>query len=255
MFHKINDTLTRLKNKNPVILNITNFVTMDFIANGLLSLGASPIMSCAEQEAEDLVKISSAVVINIGTLNENFIALCETVCAAANKNNIPIILDPVGVGASQYRTQTCKKLIDNYQFAIIRGNAAEIANLAGVDIQTKGVDSSVQSDSVLESAKILSVTTGATVVISGAQDFIVQDNNYTLLECGSVLMTKITGAGCLLSAVVAAFHAVEKNSYDASLMAAYFYGKCGEKAAVTTQKPGSFKVNFLDSLSETCYEA
>ncbi len=249
MFEKIRNVVTKIKEEKPLILNITNDVTMDFIANGLLSLGASPVMSKAQQEMDDLLQIANSVVINLGTLDEKFIALCEYVCGAANQLKKPIILDPVGAGASKYRTNSSLNLINNYDIAIIRGNASEIMSLSGASIQTKGVDSTAQSDLAVESAQRLSTHYDAAVVVSGATDIIVDINTMRQLNFGSPLMPQITGTGCLLSAIVGAFHAVENNRFDASVLATAFYGACGEKAEQKAQGPASFKIKFLDELN------
>lgn len=249
MFEKIKNVVTQIKKDKPLILNITNEVTMDFIANGLLSLGASPVMSKAQQEIDDLMQIASCIVINIGTLTKEFINLCEYACGLASKFKIPIILDPVGAGASSLRTNTSLNLIKNYDIAIIRGNASEIMALAGISSDTKGVDSSAQSDFAIESAKQVSVHYNNVVVVSGKTDVIVERDKIRQLTYGSSLMPQITGSGCLLSAVVAAFHAVEKNRFDACTLATAFYGICGERAAVSSRGPASFKINFLDELN------
>lgn len=249
MLQKIKNILPKIKNEKPLILNITNAVTMDFIANGLLSLGASPVMSKAHQEMDDLIQLASAVVINLGTLDEKFIVLCEEVCRIANELKKPIVLDPVGAGASRYRTETNFNLINKYKMAIIRGNASEIMSLAGVSMKTKGVDSTAQSDFAIESAQSLSMRHDAAIVVSGKTDIIVDGNHMQQLHYGSPLMPQITGTGCLLTAVVAAFHAVEKNRFDASVLATAFYGLCGEKAAKSAQGPASFKIQFLDQLN------
>lgn len=258
MFKKISHIVSKIKEEKPLILNITNDVTMDFIANGLLSLGASPVMSKAQQEMDDLLQLTNSVVINLGTLDEKFIALCEYVCGIANQLKKPIILDPVGAGASHYRTSTSLNLINNYSIAILRGNASEIMSLAGVSIKTKGVDSAAQSDVAIESAQRLSTHFNVAVVVSGKIDIIVDVNTIRQLNVGSPLMPQITGTGCLLSAMVGAFHAVEKNRFEASVLATAFYGICGEKAEKTAQGPASFKIQFLDELNlmpeELAYE-
>jgi hydroxyethylthiazole kinase len=243
--------LKKIKETNPLVLNITNYVTMDFIANGLLSLGASPIMSSASEEIEDLVCLSHAVVINLGTLNQAFIALCEQTCRIANQLKKPIILDPVGAGATNYRTKTSLKLINNYDIAIIRGNASEIMALAGSRSVTKGVDSSTESADAVDSAKKLSQQCDSTIVVSGKADFIIDHELFSQSDRGTPLMAMITGSGCLLSAVIGAFHAVEKNRFDAACAATVFYGICGEKAAAKSILPGTFKNYFLDALYET----
>lgn len=249
MQDKIKNVLNKIRSEKPLILNLTNYVTMDFIANGLLSLGASPIMSKAEKELEDLLKISKVLVINIGTLDDKFITLSKLACELANKLNKPIILDPVGVGASKYRTMTGLNLIENYRFAIIRGNASEIKCLAGELVTSKGVDSLESSESAAESALALAAQFKTSIVVSGATDIVANAEKFEKYAYGSALMPQITGSGCLLSAVVAAFHAVEQNSFEAAKLASVFYSLCGERAEKNSQGPASFKVNFIDEMS------
>lgn len=240
--------LNKIRREKPLILNITNMVTMDFIANGLLSLGASPIMSLAEQEADDLVKISHAVVINIGTLDSNFLNLAKKMAAAANHFKKPIILDPVGAGASVYRTQSALDLLNQYSIDIIRGNASEIMVLAGQDVISKGVDTTETSLNATEAGKLLSQKYNSAVVISGETDVVIDRENINTSHYGSPIMTSITGTGCLLSAVVAAFRAVENNRFNASVEAVKFYGQCGEVAAHKSAIPTLFKNYFLEAL-------
>ena len=258
MFKQIKNIVAKIKEERPLILNVTNDVTMDFIANGLLSLGASPVMSKAQEEIDDLLQLANSVVINLGTLDEKFIALCEYVCGIANQLKKPIVLDPVGAGASRYRTHTNLNLINNYHVAIIRGNASEIMSLSGAAIKTKGVDSTAQSDLAIDSAKQLSIYYDVAVVVSGEKDIVVDGHDVRQFTYGSPLMPQVVGTGCLFSAVVGAFHAVEKNRFDASISATVFYGICGENAAKRAQGPASFKIKFLDELNlmpkEIAYE-
>jgi hydroxyethylthiazole kinase len=250
MFEKINDILTVIKRDHPIVLNITNYVTMDFVANGLLSIGASPIMSKAPQELADLMKIANVVVINLGTLNPEFIELCLHACTLANELGKPIILDPVGVGASAYRTTSCQQFLDVFKIAIIRGNASEIMALAGGMVVSNGVDSSIASHNSIASARALASRYNTTVVISGEIDFIIDAEQQTQFARGSALMPAITGTGCLLSSVVATFHAVNNNAFDAACASSLFYSVCGEIAAAKSAGPGSFKANFLDALHD-----
>ena len=251
MFEKIREITTTIKTNKPLILNITNDVTIEFVANGLLSLNASPVMSKATQEIEELMQISAAVVINLGTLHHAFIQLCAHVCQLANQFRIPIILDPVGAGASKYRTESCKQLIDEYDIAIIRGNGSEIMALSELSFSTKGVDSLVSSESAIESARAISKNYDTVVVVSGKDDFVVDAKKVSQFNRGSSLMTMVTGTGCLLSAVLGAFHAVEKNTFNAASAATLFYSVCGEVAARKAQGPGSFKTYFLDAIHAT----
>lgn len=248
MYDKISKITTALRQEKPLIVNITNDVTMDFIANGLLSIGASPVMSKSKKDLDDLIPLAKTVVINIGTLDTNFIALCEHACQLANQHNKPIILDPVGAGASRYRTEAAKNILDNYQIAIIRGNASEIMALADLPVITKGVDSTAASHQAVQSAEMLASKYNATVVVSGKQDVIVDSSRTQDFERGSAMMPAVVGCGCLLSSVVGAFHAVEPDPFVASAAATLFYSVCGERAAEQAQGPGSFKTYFLDSL-------
>ncbi|MDX2164118.1 MAG: hydroxyethylthiazole kinase [Gammaproteobacteria bacterium] len=245
--------LEKLKSHNPLILNITNMVTMDFIANGLLSLGASPIMSLAEEEMDDLCKISHAVVVNIGTLNAEFINLALSAGQFANQHGKPLIFDPVGVGASLYRTQSAQELLNTIKIDVIRGNASEILALSGLFVVTKGVDSTVESQQAVEAGKLLSQKYNCIVVISGKADVIIENNNIDISDFGSPLMSTVTGMGCLLSSVVAAFRAVESNRFEAAKHAVRFYGQCGEIAAAKSHIPAHFKNYFLEALYAHIY--
>lgn len=248
MINQINNILRQIKNTNPLILNLTNMVTIDFIANGLLSLGASPLMSQAPQEMLELMQLTQALVINIGTLHEPFIELCHEACRLANQLNKPIILDPVGAGASLYRTEACQTLLKNYRIAIIRANASEVMALAGLSANTKGVDSTASSNTAVEFAQALSKCHDTTVCMSGKTDIIVDHHHIHSFSRGSELMPRVTGTGCLLSAVVGAFHAAHENRFNAAAAASLFYSICGEMAAKESAGPGSFKMNFLDAL-------
>lgn len=249
MHDDVNDILTRIKQTRPLILNLTNYVSMEFIANGLLSLGASPIMTESVEELDELVSIAQTLVINIGTLDDAFIKRANKACQLANELGKPIILDPVGAGASHYRTRTCLDLLETFEVAIIRGNASEIMALAGFCHETKGVDSNAATSVAIESAQLLSEKYCATVAISGETDAVINNKTVQLLTHGSPLMPMITGSGCLLTAVVAAFSAVHPHHHDATSAAIFFYGICGEIAARHTTSPGSFKTHFIDALS------
>ena len=248
MFDIISQMVTKIKYEKPLILNITNDVTMDFIANGLLCLGASPIMSKAMQESADLLQIISRVVINPGTLDEHFITHSEQVCSLANTLHKPIVLDPVGAGASLYRTSACKRLLSNFNIAILRGNASEIMALAGHTHNTKGVDSACETQYAIESAQTLAQAYNLTVVISGPTDAVVDAHQIEQFSRGSPLMPLVTGTGCLFSAVVSAFDAVHSSRFEAACAATLFYSVCGELAANNATKPGAFKIAFLDAL-------
>ncbi len=241
--------VSKLKAANPLVLNLTNYVSMDFVANGLLALGASPIMSESIEEVEDLLKISQALVINLGTLNDVFMARVKAACGYANQLNVPIILDPVGAGATAYRTKAASYLLSHYQIALVRGNGSEIMALAGEAQQTKGVDSLAESLDAESAAKTLSSQHQCVVTVSGATDVIVSGEHVTHVTEGSPMMPRVVGTGCLFTAVTASFCAVEPSDlYQAAQTAAWFYGQCGAVAAEQAAGPGTFKAHFLDAL-------
>ena len=248
MFKQTQTMLAQIKQQKPLILNLTNPVTMDFVANGLLAVGASPVMSQSLHDIEELLPMVAAVVINIGTLDDTFYALAEATCRLANQLKKPIILDPVGAGATHYRTSHARRLLDSYDIAIIRGNASEMMALSGEATSSKGVDSLAQSTDAIASASSLSKQSNACIIVSGAVDIILDGTQVAQLHCGSAIMPHVVGTGCLLSAVVAAFHAVETSAWLASHASVLLYGICGEIAEQHSSKPGSFKVHFVDAL-------
>jgi hydroxyethylthiazole kinase len=250
MYQTIHKLVQQIKECRPLILNITNFVTMDFVANGLLSLGASPIMSLAIHEMRDLIHMAHAVVINIGTLNDEFITLADNACAIAHALKKPIIFDPVGAGASLYRSTVCLDLLEKHPFAILRGNASEIMALCGTHRSTKGVDANISSLSVIEQAKQFSQERNMVLAISGKTDLIISPEQIAFCERGSSLMPMITGSGCLLTAVIAAFQTVHHDPFIAAQSAIHFYNVCGEIAALQSSGPGSFKTYFMDALAK-----
>ncbi len=237
-----------IRSKSPLVHNITNYVTMNNSANALLALGASPVMAHAVEEMKDMVTIAGALVLNIGTLDEQWIDGMLEAGRTMHSLKKPIILDPVGAGATPYRTETCWTLINECQPTIIRGNGSEIMALINSNIRSKGVDSSESSDVALDSAKQLAKETGAVVVISGETDYITDGERVETIGNGSRLMTVVTAMGCTASAVVGAFAAVNPDPFEAALHAMAVMGVAGERAALRSYGPGSMQVNFLDEL-------
>lgn len=245
---EIYKSIETIRQKSPVVHNITNYVAMNNTANALLALGASPVMAHAEQEVEEMVSIASALVINIGTLSKPWVYSMFKAFSQARKNNIPIIFDPVGAGATTYRTQTSRELIDREPPTIIRGNASEIMALSDDKSKTKGVDSAAASDAAITTAQKLSETYKCVVCVSGQTDYIVQDKQTTKVKNGHPLMTKVTGLGCTASALCGAFAAVEKSPFAATVKAMAVMGIAGEMAAAIAAGPGSLQTHFLDCL-------
>lgn len=240
--------LSLIRKQSPLVHNITNFVVMNNTANALLCLGASPVMAHALEEVEDMVNISSALVINMGTLNPEWTAGMIKAGKAALKKGIPIVFDPVGVGATPYRNKVASEILKECKPSIIRANASEIMALARENCATKGVDSTTSSNSAIESAKKLSKETNAIVVISGEEDFITDGVNILSVKNGSPLMSKVTGMGCTASAITGAFAAVNNNYLLSATHAMAIMSIVGEIAVKKSNGPGTLQTNFLDTL-------
>lgn len=252
MLNKLKSSLEILRQTKPLVLNLTNYVTMDFVANCLLSVGAAPIMSEDIKEIEELIQISSAVHVNIGTLTAEFIERAVFACKIAKKYNKPIVLDPVGVGASYIRMEAAKELL---VFAdILRGNASEVMAVYGLASKELGVESAHQVTDALEAARGLALEYKITVIVSGVEDFITDGTREQILKFGSNLMPLITGTGCSLTAMIAAFRAVISDSFEASLLATAYFGLTGQIAAGAAKGPGSFRVLFIDNLYQANWE-
>ncbi|MDR2084585.1 MAG: hydroxyethylthiazole kinase [Bacteroidales bacterium] len=242
------NNLNQLRKSSPLVHNITNYVVMNNTANALLAIGASPIMAHATNEMEDMVAIVSALVINIGTLNDEWVNGMLIAGKAAKLKNIPIILDPVGAGATPYRTDVCLKIIKECQPDILRGNASEVMALNNSNIKTKGVDSSVNSDCAIEAAKSLANEYNMIVSISGETDYITNGNEIIEVTNGTEMMTKVTGLGCSASALTGAFAAINRDYLQAAANAMAIMGIAGEIALSKSRGPGSLQMNFIDEL-------
>jgi len=237
-----------IRRQAPVVHNITNYVVMNSTANALLAIGASPVMAHAKEEVEEMVNISSALVINIGTLSEQWVYSMFKAANQARKKGIPVILDPVGAGATAYRTKTAREIINNDPPTIIRGNASEIAALYDDKSKTKGVDSVSSSEATVEIAQKLSEIHKFVICVSGATDYIVSKEKIIKIKNGHPMMAKVTGLGCTASALCSAFAAVEKNPFAATAKAMAVMGIAGEMAAAAATGPGSLQLHFLDCL-------
>lgn len=240
--------LISVREQSPLIHNITNFVVMNNTANALLAVGASPVMAHAVEEVEDMVNIASALVINMGTLSPQWVDAMLLAGEKARKKQVPIVFDPVGVGATSYRNSVANRIVEACQPTIIRGNASEIMALANENIITKGVDSTTSSHSALDSAQLLASQNNCVVVISGETDFITDGKEVVTIKNGSTLMPKVTGMGCTASALIGAFVGVHKNPLLAASHGMAIMGIAGEIAANKSQGPGTLQLNFLDVL-------
>ena len=248
---KLAETLQKVREVNPLVHNITNVVVTNFTANGLLALGASPVMANAKEEAADMAKIASSLVLNIGTLNSQTVEAMMLAGKAANEHGVPVIFDPVGAGATPYRTETAQKLMNEVNVSVIRGNAAEIANVIGEKWEIKGVDAGEGKGNFIELAITAAEKLHCVVVITGKEDVITDGKTTYVVTNGHPILTKVTGTGCLLTSVIGAFAGVEKDLLQASVAALTYYGVAAEMAAAKTAPlgPGSFQMEFLNQLS------
>jgi hydroxyethylthiazole kinase len=247
---KAAENLGRLRQKKPLIHNITNYVVMNSTANALLALGASPVMAHAIEEVEEMVCLAGALVLNIGTLSQPWIEAMIKAGKQANARGVPVILDPVGSGATRLRTDTAKKIIQEVAIRVIRGNASEILSLAGekTGSGTKGVDSVHTVDQAAEAARDLSRELKTTLAITGAVDLITDGQRIFRVMNGHEMMSLVTGTGCTATATIGAFLAIETDPMAAAAAGLAFFGLAGERAAAQTRAPGSFQVALLDAL-------
>ncbi len=243
----IND-LKRVREQSPLVHNITNYVVMNNTANALLAVGASPVMAHSVDEVEDMVKIASSLVINIGTLSKKWVKAMLLANKAAHKKGIPVVLDPVGAGATPYRNEVCAKIMEEHCPKIIRGNASEILSLSLPSTNTKGVDSLDKAEDTIEFAKDLAYNYKSIIVISGAVDHITDGIRVVKIKGGSPLMARVTGLGCTSTAIIGAFAAINPDPFKAAIHAMRVMKIAGEIAAETAKGPGSMQLQFLDVL-------
>ena len=222
---------------------------MSINANALLAVGASPLMSFYPEEMEEIVGISSALVVNIGCLDSQEIEAMKIAAATALRLGKPWVLDPVGAGASRIRTQTALDLIRDCLPTVIRGNASEILCLAGEQITSRGVDSSALSSDAVEGAKALAQSSGAVVSVSGPVDYITDGETVLTISNGHPLMSRITAMGCTSSVITGAFIAAGEDTLEAARNAMALMGVAGERAAARCAGTGSMEMHFIDELS------
>lgn len=244
----IGPDIQRIRAEAPLVLNITNYVVMNTTANALLAIGASPVMAHAIDEVEEMTGLARALVINIGTLSKPWIEAMFRAGKEARRRGIPIVLDPVGCGATQFRTRTAQQLLQEIHPTVVRGNASEIRALLHSGSGTKGVDSQHTPDDVLDDARALSRSANCVVSVSGPEDLIVQGDAVVRVANGHPIMTRVTGMGCTASAITGAFVAINPSAPEAAAQAMAVMGIAGEIAAERAAGPGSFQMHFLDVL-------
>lgn len=237
-----------VRREAPLVHSITNFVVMNYTANALLAVGASPIMAHAREEMAELTGVVSALVLNIGTLSAPWIDSMFLAGAAARERGIPVVLDPVGAGASSLRTTTAAQILERVRPAIVRGNGSEIMALAGASGATRGVDSTRDAHAAAESARALSRRHRCVTVVSGAVDLVTDGDATVLVSGGHELMPRVTGMGCTATVLVAAHAAVAASPMSGAVSGMAVMAAAGGMAAERAAGPGSFAMHFLDAL-------
>ncbi len=246
--NKIIEIFKKIKKERPLIHHITNWVTIYECANITRSLGALPVMAHSINEAADMAAISSALVLNIGTLTDELVEAMKVAGKTANLKKIPVVLDAVGVGSTRYRNEKTVELIREIQVDIIKGNASEIAKIAGLEVITRGVESTQVEEDLKKVAQKLAQEKASTVVITGKEDIVAAQNSIYTCRNGDNMMGEIVGTGCMVASILGAFAAVEKDYALSSISALAVFGISGEIAAQKSLGPGSFKEYLYDSI-------
>ena len=241
--------LAALRERKPLVHQITNYVVMNETANATLALGALPVMAHAREEVEEMAAVAGALVLNIGTLSPPWVEAMVAAGRAANANGVPIVLDPVGAGATTYRTETARRLLDELDVSVVRGNAAEIATLAGRDAEIRGVESIDADDSGSELARAAARELGTVAAVTGAVDHVSDGDRTVGVANGHPLLATITGSGCISTAITGCFLAVRPDApLEAAAEALVALGVAGEDAAAEAKGPGSFHAALYDAL-------
>jgi hydroxyethylthiazole kinase len=245
----MSDLFARVREKHPLVHHITNYVTVNDCANITIAAGAAPVMADAPEEVCEMVAAAGALVLNIGTLNKGQIESMILAGGMANNLRIPVILDPVGAGATRFRTNSAQRLLDELKITILKGNAGEIGNLAGAESNVRGVDSHGVTGDPEKIAQNFAKRAGVTVVISGATDIVTDGKRIILVENGHPMLGSISGTGCMAASVTGAFAAVTDDPVIASAAALAAFGIAGERAAAGARGPYSFKTALFDEMT------
>lgn len=245
---KAAENLKAVRKKKPLIHNITNYVVMNYTANALLACGASPVMAHAAEEVEEVVSFAGALVLNIGTLTKSRVDAMLIAGRKANDLDVPIVLDPVGSGATRLRTGSATRLINELSVSVIRGNASEVLSLARPGSRTKGVDSVHRVEEAADAALALAKEMKTTLAITGPVDLITDGKRIYRVLNGHELMGFVTGTGCTATAMIGAFLSVDRDPVSAAATALAYLGLAGEKGAAVSKGPGSFQIALLDAL-------
>lgn len=260
-------TIEESRQKRPLVHCITNYVTVQDVANMILACGGAPIMADDPLEAAQITAAGDALVLNIGTLQEQRVASMLVSGHVAMEKGIPVILDPVGIGASEFRNRVVLQLLEELEVTVLRGNYAEVAFLAGKGASVRGVDSAFvtvdrqrripasvlpeEIQNAIENAQLAAKRYHCLVVMTGATDVITDGGRVTLVANGVPQMSQVTGTGCMLSGVVGTFTGANKNYFEAAVLAVTSMGIAGELSWEKYQEAGlgSFRIGLFDAMS------
>ena len=244
------DTLRRLRERKPLVHQITNYVVMNETANATLALGALPVMAHAPEEVEEMVALAGALVLNIGTLSSHWVDAMLRAGRAASARGIPIVLDPVGAGATSYRTEAAKRILDEIAVTVLRGNPGEVATLVGVEAEVRGVESIGAGEDAAELARRAGEALGIVASVTGPVDHVSDGRTVLSVSNGDAMLATVTGTGCMSSALTGCFLAAKPESpLEAAAEALATFGVAGEEAAREAKGPGSFHVGLYDALA------
>jgi hydroxyethylthiazole kinase len=243
-------TLRTLRERKPLVHQITNYVVMNETANATLALGALPVMAHAREEVEEMVALASALVLNLGTLSPAWVDAMLLAGRAANASRIPVVLDPVGAGATRYRTETTRRILDEVDVTVLRGNQGEVATLVGVAAEVRGVESIGAGGEPAELAREAARGLGLVVSVTGPVDHVSDGEQVLAVANGHELLAAVTGTGCMSSALTGCFLAAKRDApLEAATEALAAFGVAGEDAAGDAKGPGSFHVGLYDALA------
>jgi hydroxyethylthiazole kinase len=241
--------LRTIRERKPLVHQITNYVVMNETANATLALGALPVMAHAREEVEEMVGLAGALVLNIGTLSEHWIESMLLAGTAASTRGIPIVLDPVGAGATRYRTETAKRLLTELEVTVLRGNAGEVATLVGVEAEVRGVESIGGAGEPAELAREAARSLGLVASVTGPVDHVSDGKRVVAVSNGHELLAAVSGTGCMSTAITGCFLAAKDDRFEAAVEALVAFGVAGEDAAADAKGPGSFHANLYDALA------
>jgi hydroxyethylthiazole kinase len=245
---KAEEALRRISGEKPLVHHLTNYVTVNLVANTTLSTGALPVMAHAHEEVEEMVGLASALAVNIGTLDPPFVEAVLLAGKRANERGIPVVLDPVGAGATSYRTRMAERLLSELSIAAVCGNAGEVATLAGLAAEVRGVES--LAGDAREAATKAAGALGTTVAATGKIDYVSDGESTLAVSNGHPLMGRVVGSGCASTAVVGCFAAVGGAETETVAHALAYFGRAGEVAAEGAKEGGTFEPRLLDALAE-----